>query len=151
VCTTGFVPMVWASGGSIPSSTLPSHSLTSTSGALSSPLTSTSGAPSSRIPQSQATTLPFTDVPESDSLYAPLLRLYRASIIRPSANNLFEPDRLINRDDFVSIVLGANCRECLTPSPQDIIDFPTPPFVDVELPNPNYYCIAVGKRDGIIE
>ncbi len=52
-----------------------------------------------------AADLPFTDVSPSDDYYGDLVSLYERGVIPDSPNKRFNPTSLINRDDFVSIVV----------------------------------------------
>ena len=57
----------------------------------------------------------------------------------------------MNRDFFVSLAMNIGCKECLTPTPQDIIAYNVSPFVDMAKTNPYYYCIAEAKYDNIAQ
>lgn len=98
-----------------------------------------------------AVDLPFTDVSPSDDYYADLVSLYERGVIPDSSNKRFNPSSLINRDDFVSIVVGVGCKKCLSPSFDDIIKYNTLPFVDFARENPNFYCVSYAKEQKIVE
>lgn len=95
--------------------------------------------------------LPFTDVSPTDDYYPDLVNLYERGIIADSPNGRFNPDSLMNRDDFVSIVVGVGCRKCLMPSFEDILKYKSLPFVDFKRENQNFYCVSYAKEQGIVE
>jgi hypothetical protein len=98
-----------------------------------------------------ATELPFTDVSPTDDYYADLVTLYERGVIPETPSKRFNPSSLINRDDFVSIVVGVGCKKCLTPTFDDIIKYNVLPFVDFKRDNPNFYCVSYAKEQGIVE
>lgn len=98
-----------------------------------------------------ASTLPFTDVSPTDDYYQDLLNLYERGIIADTVDNRFNPDSLMNRDDFVAIVVGVSCKNCLAPSFDDIIKYTESPFLDFSRENKNFYCVAYAKEQGIVE
>jgi S-layer homology domain len=55
------------------------------------------------------------------------------------------------RDFFVSLAVGIGCKECITPSVDDIIHYSVSPFVDLSKVNPYYYCIAYAKEHDIAQ
>jgi hypothetical protein len=55
------------------------------------------------------------------------------------------------RDFFVSLAVGIGCKECITPSVDDIIRYNISPFVDLTKVNPYYYCIAYAKEYNIAQ
>jgi hypothetical protein len=99
----------------------------------------------------QAAGLPFTDVSPTDDYYADLVSLYERGVIPDTPNKRFDPLSLINRDDFVSIVVGVGCKKCLTPTFDDIIKYNVLPFMDFKRDNPNFYCVSYAKEQGIVE
>ena len=98
-----------------------------------------------------ASVLPFSDVAQTDGYYNDLVTLYQRGIIGDSPTGKFFPDALMNRDEFVSIVVGVGCKRCLTPSFDDIAHYNTLPFVDFERKNINFYCVSYAKEQGIVE
>ncbi len=86
------------------------------------------------------------DVAPTDDYYNDLVNLYQRGIIADSTNHKFNPGSLMNRDDFVSIVVGVGCKSCLTPSFDDILKYTTLPFVDFKRENLNFYCVAYAKE-----
>jgi hypothetical protein len=95
--------------------------------------------------------LPFVDVSPTDDYYEDLVNLYERGIIPDSPNKRFNPDSLMNRDDFVSIVVGVGCKKCLMPSFEDILKYRDIPFVDFKRENQNFYCVSYAKEQGIVE
>lgn len=98
-----------------------------------------------------AASLPFSDVKETDVYYNDLRILYERGIIPESPTGKFFPDALMNRDEFVSIVVGVTCKSCLTPTFDDILKYTALPFVDFERTNINFYCVSYAKEQKIIE
>ena len=98
-----------------------------------------------------ASALPFTDVPTTVDYYEDLSSLYGRGIISDSADHKFNPESLMNRDDFVAIVVGVSCKKCLVPSFDDILKYTTIPFVDFKRENQNFYCVSYAKEQGIVE
>ncbi len=98
-----------------------------------------------------ASGLPFSDVKESDDYYADLKTLYERGIIQESPTGKFFPDALMNRDEFVSIVVGVTCKRCLMPTFDDILKYTTLPFVDFDRKNINFYCVSYAKEQKMVE
>lgn len=94
---------------------------------------------------------PFVDVGEKDEIYKGLLGLYQKGIVALPADNKFHPEALMNRDEFVGIVVGVGCKKCLTPSAEDVLRYTTQPFVDFPLKNQYFYCVSYAKEKGIVE
>lgn len=95
--------------------------------------------------------LPFVDVFPTDSYYPDLVNLYQRGVIADSSDRRFNPDSLMNRDDFVSIVVGVGCKNCLMPTFDDILKYTKPPFVDFQRTNRNFYCVSYAREQGIVE
>lgn len=86
--------------------------------------------------------MPFSDVSPEDPYYQAVHTLHKERILYDEGDGKFHPNAPMNRDFFISLVMGISCDHCSTPKPQDIIRFNTSPFVDVNLSHPHYYCIA---------
>lgn len=97
-----------------------------------------------------ATELPFTDVPTGASYYADLKHMYDAGVIGDTADNLFHPDGLLPRDEFVGIIVGVSCRKCIYPTPEDVMHYIQDPFVDILKQNKYFYCISYAKEKEIV-
>ncbi len=95
--------------------------------------------------------IPFTDVSTKDYFYYDLDYLYNVWIIKNTSDNLFYPNSLIKRDEFVWIVIWVGCVDCINPTIEDILKYNTTPFVDILKTNPYYYCISKWKDSGIVE
>ena len=94
---------------------------------------------------------PFSDITEKDDIYSSLMTLYKKEIISVPQDGKFHPEALMNRDEFVSIVVGVGCKKCLTPSAEDVIKYTTAPFVDFSIKSPYFYCVSYAKEKGIVE
>lgn len=95
--------------------------------------------------------IPFTDVSVQDPYYQAVSDLFQAKIITDDGSGLFLPHAEMNRDFFVSLTTEIGCKNCTTPTFEDIIRFRTPPFVDIPHAHPYYYCIAYAKEDRITQ
>lgn len=96
-------------------------------------------------------TMPFTDVKEWDELYKDLSTLYKNHVIKDTDDNMFHPDKLIPRDEFIAIVVWIWCVECINPNTEDFIKYELSPFIDVTKLNPYYFCVAIGKNQWITQ
>lgn len=97
-----------------------------------------------------AAELPFGDVSSKDVYYADLKHMYEAGVIGDSPDNLFHPDGLLPRDEFVGIVVGVSCKKCVYPSPSDILRYTLNPFADIFKQNRYFYCISYAKEKEIV-
>ncbi|MDD2487253.1 MAG: PKD domain-containing protein [Candidatus Gracilibacteria bacterium] len=95
--------------------------------------------------------VPFVDVKSTDYFYNDLDFLYGEGIIKDNSEHKFYPDSLIKRDEFLGIVVGVGCKECLKPSLEDFMKYKINPFADLGSDNPYFYCISIGKNDGLIQ
>lgn len=95
--------------------------------------------------------MPFTDVKPWDELYNDLSTLYKNHVIKDTDDNMFHPDKLIPRDEFISIVIWIWCRECINPSTEDFIKYDSIPFLDVPKLNPYFYCVSIWKDEWITQ
>ncbi len=98
-----------------------------------------------------AAPLPFTDISPTDSYYQSLQTLYDGGIITDTSDHLFRPSEQMDRDLYVSLVVGVGCRQCLTPSVEDYLRYTTDPFIDLSKTNPYYYCISYAKEKEIVQ
>lgn len=94
---------------------------------------------------------PFTDVKPEDAFYTAVSELYDARIISDDGSGLFRPNEPMNRDFYVSLATMIGCKECLTPSYEDIARYHTSPFEDLSKENPYYYCIAYAQDEDITQ
>lgn len=99
----------------------------------------------------ETTKLPFLDVKTDDELYSDLSTLYRNHVIKDTNDQMFHPDTLIPRDEFVAIVVGIWCRECINPSTEDFIKYDALPFLDISKLSPYFYCVSIWKDDWITQ
>lgn len=94
---------------------------------------------------------PFSDVRSTDSFYESVNDLYDSRMISDDGSWLFRPNEPMNRDFFVSIITMMGCKECLTPSDDDMVKYSHSPFVDVSKNNQYYYCIAHAHEKNIVQ
>lgn len=97
-----------------------------------------------------AAEFPFSDVPVSDPIYSDLKRLYERGVVDAPTDGKFYPDALIDREEFVSIVVGVSCRKCLTPTVDDILKYRETPFVDFDMKSRFFYCVSYAKEKEIV-
>jgi hypothetical protein len=95
--------------------------------------------------------MPYTDVPASAPYASAVQELYDSRIITDDGSRLFRPTDLMARDFFVSLAVGIGCRQCITPSVDDVIRYQVSPFVDLPQMNQYYYCIAYAKEYNIAQ
>jgi hypothetical protein len=98
-----------------------------------------------------ASEMPYTDVLPTAPYASAVQELYDGRVIRDDGSHLFRPTELMARDFFVSLAVGIGCKECITPSVEDIIRYNISPFVDLPKVNPHYYCIAYAKEYNIAQ
>ena len=76
--------------------------------------------------------------------------MYDAGVIGNASDNLFRPDGLLPRDEFVAITVGVSCHKCISPSIEDILQYNSDPFVDILKKNQYFYCISYAKEHEIV-
>lgn len=103
------------------------------------------------VKNTSAIDLPFTDVQPSDSYYDAIIGLYDRHIISDDGSGLFHPNDLMDRDFYVSLATTIGCKECLTPSTEELSRYAVSPFVDLQNTNPYYYCIAYAADNDITQ
>lgn len=103
------------------------------------------------LPGAWAAEIPFTDVKPTDSYYNAVRELYQNHIISDDGSHLFRPKDLMARDFYVALAVTIGCKECETPSYEDIIKYRVSPFVDLSKINQYYYCIAYAKEAWITQ
>lgn len=94
---------------------------------------------------------PFTDVKPTDAYHDAVSELFDARIISDDGSHLFRPNEPMNRDFFVSLTTAIGCKECLTPTSDDLIKFHKSPFIDLPKTNQFYYCIAHSADEGVTQ
>lgn len=92
---------------------------------------------------------PFTDINNNSELSTAVSDLYEANVISNDGTNLFRPNDAMNRDFYVSLATAIGCKECLTPSTDDLVRYHISPFVDLPKTNEFYYCIAYAAEHNI--
>ena len=94
---------------------------------------------------------PYSDIAPTDPYYNSVLELYNARVISDDGTHLFRPHDLMNRDFYVSLATAIGCKQCLTPTAEDIAKYTYSPFVDLPKTNEFYYCIAYAEDVGITQ
>ncbi len=95
--------------------------------------------------------LPFTDIKADSPYYNAVKNLYDARVISDDGSHLFRADAPMNRDFFVSLAVQIGCKQCLTPTVDDLIQYQQSPFVDFPKTNQFYYCVAYAANEGITQ
>lgn len=95
----------------------------------------------------------FVDI-DSDYKYIEELQLlYDRWMIYPDNNWKFNPKQLLNRDDFVGILMETTCTDCLQPDTDfNLVNTYKDSylFFDINNQNKNFYCIAEAKDKSIV-
>lgn len=94
----------------------------------------------------------FLDINKDYIYYNELQTLYDKWIIKPEDDNKFNPDKLLNRDEFVGIALETSCKKCISPntSIEILNQYKWEPFFDVWLDNKYFYCISDAKENDFV-
>lgn len=92
---------------------------------------------------------PFSDIENNSELSTAVSELYEAKIIFNDNSGLFRPNEAMNRDFYVSLATAIGCKDCLTPSADDLTKYYISPFVDLSKTNEFYYCIAYAAENNI--
>ena len=90
----------------------------------------------------------FTDIDENYKYLKELQFFYDVGIINPDLNGEFNPQNLMDRDEFVWITVEVNCQRCIPPNtPASLINMYVwiHPFFDVFESNAFNHCIAYAK------
>ncbi|MDD3145170.1 MAG: PKD domain-containing protein [Candidatus Gracilibacteria bacterium] len=87
----------------------------------------------------------FSDIKKDYKYYNELQTLYDKGMITPDSDGRFNPQKLLNRDEFVGIMMEVSCNKCIAPNVS--YDFLTkyeskPLFFDINRTNKYFYCIA---------
>lgn len=94
---------------------------------------------------------PFTDLPPSNPYFDDIQALYRKGLLSGYPDGTFRPEQLISRAEFVKLVLGAGqCVDCSQPPVEIKNAYTTDPFPDVGKSAWYFYCVAHGKKTGLI-
>lgn len=91
----------------------------------------------------------FSDIDKSYPYYRELQTLYDRGMIVPDSSGKFNPKQLLNRDDFVGILVEVSCEKCIQPNVSSNLltqHKDTELFFDISKSNKNYYCIAEAKE-----
>ncbi|MDD2907648.1 MAG: PKD domain-containing protein [Candidatus Gracilibacteria bacterium] len=87
----------------------------------------------------------FSDISKDYKYYNELQTLYDKGMIFPDSDGRFNPQKLLNRDEFVGIMMEVSCSKCISPNVS--YDFlskyeNSTLFFDVNRTNKYFYCIA---------
>ena len=87
----------------------------------------------------------FSDIDKDYKYLNELQELYDKWMIVPDENWKFNPNELLNRDEFVWIMMEVTCKDCIQPNTSiDLLNKyeDTQLFFDIAKTNKYYYCIA---------
>ncbi len=95
----------------------------------------------------------FSDIKKDYKYYNELQTLYDKGMITPDSDWRFNPQKLLNRDEFVWIMMEVSCNKCIAPNVS--YDFlqkyeNKPLFFDINRTNKYYYCIAGADDSGYV-
>lgn len=87
----------------------------------------------------------FSDISKDYKYYNELQTLYDKGMIKPDSEWKFNPKKLLNRDEFVWIMMEVSCKKCISPNVwYDFIQkySDSTLFFDINKTNKYFYCIA---------
>lgn len=91
----------------------------------------------------------FSDIDSNYEYYSELQYMFDNWVIFPDDNWQFNPKKLLNRDEFVGIVMKVSCEECISPNVNyDLIKQYSNVdnlFFDLSKNNKYFYCVASAK------
>ncbi len=96
----------------------------------------------------------FSDINSSYKYYKELVDLYDRQAIYPDSDWKFNPEKLLKRDEFISIAMEVSCRKCTKPSAdlQFIDKYENKKlFFDLDNSNRYSYCIAYASENNFIK
>lgn len=95
----------------------------------------------------------FLDISADYTYRDELQTLYDRGMILPSEDQLFHPQELLNRDEFVGISMEVVCERCIWPHTelQFLQNYTTKDvYFDVQRENPYFYCIAEADANNYV-
>ncbi len=96
----------------------------------------------------------FSDIDENYKYIDQLQVLYDKWMVKPDSEWKFSPLALLNRDEFVWILMEVTCKKCIQPNVDlDIIKQyeNTQLFYDISKENKYFYCIASADNDWYVQ
>ena len=96
----------------------------------------------------------FSDIDENYKYLEELQTLYDYWMIKPDINRKFNPLSLLNRDEFVWILMEVSCEDCIQPNTAlDLIKEyeDKQPFFDVNKNNKYYYCVSDANEQWFVK
>ncbi|MBT4936369.1 hypothetical protein HON22_00465, partial [Candidatus Peregrinibacteria bacterium] len=97
--------------------------------------------------------LPFPDLNPSHEYYQAIQDLYYRNILKGYDDGTFQPNAKITRAEFLKVALGSTgCFDCGSPDEGTKSLFQErKPFPDIHLPDWYYYCVSIGKKEGMVK
>lgn len=96
----------------------------------------------------------FLDIDSDYKYLQELQNLYDKWVITPDENGKFNPTKLLNRDEFVGIVMEVSCKDCIKPDTAlEYISQYTGKtiFYDLKESNKFFYCIADAEKNDVVK
>ncbi len=90
----------------------------------------------------------FTDINTDYKYFNELQELYNKQVFYPDENSKFNPNSLLRRDEFISVVMESSCNKCTKPNTSTwIIDNykNSNPFFDITDTSNYFYCISLAS------
>ena len=97
--------------------------------------------------------MPFSDLNPSHTYYQAIQDLYYRNILKGYDDGTFQPNAKITRAEFLKVALGSTgCFDCGSPDEATKSLFQErKPFPDIYLPDWYYYCVSIGKKEGMVK
>ncbi len=94
----------------------------------------------------------FSDINPDFKYYSQMQTLYNNWIIKANNIKLFEPEKILTRDEFIWILEEVNCNKCIQPEVSEELKNKysnSSSFFDIWTENKYFYCIADAKEKWI--
>ncbi len=96
----------------------------------------------------------FNDINKDYKYFNELQELYNKQVFYPDENDKFNPNNLLRREEFISVIMETSCNKCTKPNTstwiidkyKDLI-----PFFDVPSSNSYFYCISLANDKNYID
>jgi hypothetical protein len=96
----------------------------------------------------------FIDIDKNYKYYDELQTLYDKWMIFPDEDSKLNPDKLLNRDEFVWVTMEVTCKKCIIPNTDFSllkVHYNTKTFYDVNKDNKYFYCIAESDKQSYVK
>ncbi|MCD5385205.1 S-layer homology domain-containing protein, partial [Candidatus Gracilibacteria bacterium] len=96
----------------------------------------------------------FSDINSNYKYLNELQTLYDRGMISPDKDGKFNPKALLNRDEFVGILMEVTCKKCIQPNTSiDLINkySSSQGFYDINKFNKYFYCVEDANDSGFVK